>query len=113
MAKQSQGPRPKHVPQRTCVACRRTDNKRGLVRVVRLADNRLAVDPTGKKAGRGAYVCAQQECWEMALGRRALERALRIDALHPNDREALLAHAQALPRGEGTAGGGAAPMPQG
>jgi hypothetical protein len=49
----------------------------------------------------------------MALGRRALERALRIDALHPNDREALLAHAQALPRGEGTAGGGAAPMPQG
>ncbi len=113
MAKQSQGPRPKHVPQRTCVACRRTDNKRGLVRVVRLADNRVAVDPTGKKAGRGAYVCAQQECWEMALGRRALERALRIEALHADDRETLLAHAQALPRAESTAGGGAAPMPQG
>lgn len=113
MAKQAKGPRPKHVPQRTCVACRRTDNKRGLVRVVRLADNRVAVDPTGKKAGRGAYVCAEQGCWEVALGRRALERALRIDAFHPDDRQALVAHAQTLPRGDGAASTEAAPRPQG
>jgi hypothetical protein len=110
MAKQSQGPRLKHVPQRTCVACRRTGNKRGLVRVVRLADNRVAVDPTGKKAGRGAYVCAEQACWQVALGRRALERALRIDALHGDDREALLAYTHTLPLDDGTVSNEAAPM---
>ena len=113
MAKQSQGPRPKHVPQRTCVACRRTDNKRELVRVVRLADNRVAVDPSGKKAGRGAYVCVDGGCWDAAIKRRALERALRIDALHADDRNTLLHYAQTLPRGDASAGGEAVPMPQG
>jgi len=84
-----------------------------LVRVVRLADNRVAVDPSGKKAGRGAYVCVDQACWDAAIKRRALERALRIDALHPDDRDTLLRYAQTLPRGDAGAGGEAAPMPQG
>jgi len=83
-----------------------------LVRVVRLPEGRVAVDATGKKAGRGAYVCAEYGCWDVALGRKALERALRIDALHPDDRQALLAHAQTLPRGESTPGVEVAPMPQ-
>ncbi len=103
MPKQSQGQRPRHVPQRTCVACRRTDAKRGLVRIVRLPEGRVAVDPTGKHAGRGAYLCADQMCWETALKRRALERALKIEQLDPNDREALLTHAATLPRGDATA----------
>ena len=87
--KKTSGPRPKHVPVRTCVACRRTDAKRGLFRLVRDADGRVAVDPTGKQAGRGAYLCHDPACWEQALKRRGLERALRIEALHPEDRAAL------------------------
>jgi hypothetical protein len=84
-----------------------------LVRVVRLADNRVAVDPSGKKAGRGAYVCADEACWDAAIKRRALERALRIDAVHADDRDALLHYAQTLSPGDASAGGEAAPMPQG
>ena len=95
-AKKKSGPRPKHVPVRTCVACRRTDAKRGLFRVVREVDGHVAVDPTGKRAGRGAYLCHDPACWEQALKRRALERALRIDALQPSDRVALEQVAQKL-----------------
>jgi uncharacterized protein len=86
----------KHVPQRTCIACRRTDAKRGLIRVVRDAEGRLSVDPTGKRNGRGAYLCGSRTCWEAALKRKAIERALRVDQLHPDDGVALRAFAQTL-----------------
>jgi predicted RNA-binding protein YlxR (DUF448 family) len=78
------------------VACRRTDAKRGLFRLVRSADGHVAVDPGGKRAGRGAYLCHDPACWEQALKRRGLERALRIEALRPEDRAALDQVAQAL-----------------
>lgn len=94
--KKSSGPRPKHVPVRTCVACRRTDAKRGLFRLVRDAEGRVTVDLTGKRAGRGAYLCHDPACWEQALKRRGLERALRIEALQPEDRLALEQIAQKL-----------------
>lgn len=94
--KPQQQHKPKHVPQRTCSACRRTDAKRGLIRLVRDADGRVRVDPTGRQAGRGAYLCHDQACWETALKRRALERALRVEALEPDDRTALRAFAASL-----------------
>ena len=90
------GPRPKPVPQRTCIACRRTDAKRGLIRLVRTADGHVVVDPTGKRHGRGAYLCHDPACWDLALKRRSLERALRLDQLNPEDREQLLAFGRAL-----------------
>ena len=90
------GPRPKHVPQRTCIACRRSDAKRGLIRLVRDAEGRVSVDPTGKRAGRGAYLCHEHTCWEQALKRHSLERALRIEALHEEDRAALEEQARRL-----------------
>jgi len=62
----------KHIPQRTCVACRRQFNKRQLTRVVRTADEGVVIDPTGKRNGRGAYLCDQPECWEKALGKAQL-----------------------------------------
>lgn len=86
----------KHIPQRTCVACRRSDAKRGLIRVVRDAAGRVAVDETGRRNGRGAYLCHDPLCWTNAIKRKALERALRIEQLHPDDRAALLAYAQSL-----------------
>ena len=70
-------PRPKHVPQRTCVACRSTDAKRGFVRIVRGVDGSVEVDETGKKSGRGAYLCKSQECWDKALKGKVLEYALK------------------------------------
>jgi predicted RNA-binding protein YlxR (DUF448 family) len=68
----------KHVPQRTCVGCREIRPKREMVRIVRTPDGGVEIDETGKKSGRGAYLCRRQECWEMALNKDRLEHALRI-----------------------------------
>lgn len=68
----------KRVPQRTCVACRTGGGKRGLLRVVRLPEGQgVALDPTGKKSGRGAYVCPTEPCVAQALKKKALERSLK------------------------------------
>lgn len=72
------GTRQKHVPQRTCVACRQKDAKRQYVRIVRTPEQTVDVDPTGKANGRGAYLCARRSCWEQALVTGALERALKV-----------------------------------
>lgn len=90
------GPRVKPVPIRMCIACRRSETKRGLIRLVRDAAGRVAHDPSGKRAGRGAYLCHNGTCWDQALRRRGLERALRIEALHAEDRAALEQFAQGL-----------------
>jgi hypothetical protein len=85
----------KHVPLRTCVACRTTGAKRGLVRIVRTPQGSVEVDPTGKAAGRGAYLCQRRECWQEALKREALARALRVK-LWDADKEKLKAFAEQL-----------------
>ena len=70
--------KPKRQPMRTCVACRTTGGKRGLVRVVRLPDGGgVELDLTGKKSGRGAYVCPATACVTLALKKKQLERALK------------------------------------
>jgi predicted RNA-binding protein YlxR (DUF448 family) len=76
--KTKRGPRPKHVPQRMCVACREHDAKRTYVRLVRTPDGRVEVDPTGKKNGRGAYLCRRRSCWHKAADSNVLERALKV-----------------------------------
>lgn len=69
----------KRQPIRTCVACRTAGGKRGLLRVVRLPEGAgVAVDPTGKQSGRGAYLCPTLVCLELALKRKALERSLKV-----------------------------------
>jgi predicted RNA-binding protein YlxR (DUF448 family) len=92
------GPRPRHIPQRTCIACRSTEAKRGLIRVVRTPEGRVEVDPTGKKNGRGAYVHESYGCWDGALKRDRLARALNV-AIEDDDYARLKAHADALPDG--------------
>src|SRR6187455_1859521 len=94
--KKHKGPRPKHIPQRMCIACRRSDTKRELTRLVRDAEGHVTIDPTGKRAGRGAYLCHDPACWEQALKRRGLERALRIEGILAEDRAALDQVAQKL-----------------
>lgn len=73
------GPRPRHIPQRTCIACRNKGDKRGLIRIVRTPERQIEIDPTGKRNGRGAYLCHRQDCWNRALGGTALARALNTD----------------------------------
>ena len=69
----------KRVPVRTCVACRTAGGKRGLLRVVRLPDDAgVAIDLTGKRSGRGAYVCASLDCVATAQKRKAFERSLKV-----------------------------------
>jgi len=82
----------KHVPLRSCVACRENKPKRELVRVVRVADDLVEVDLSGKKNGRGAYLCPAQECWESGKKRRALNHALSM-TVSPENWETLLDYA--------------------
>lgn len=95
MPEEKQLSRARHVPQRTCVACRTTEAKRGLVRVVRTQEGRVELDPTGKKNGRGAYVHEQAACWDEALKKDRLGRALKVSVPAP-DMEHLRAHAESL-----------------
>jgi predicted RNA-binding protein YlxR (DUF448 family) len=70
--------RQKHKPQRTCIVCRETKDKRLLIRVVRTPEGKVVVDPTGKANGRGAYLCQQTSCWEKSLQKNLLGRALKV-----------------------------------
>jgi len=95
MAKGAKGPRQRHVPQRTCVACRQTRAKRDLVRIVRTLTGEVEIDPTGKRPGRGAYLCRNQSCWELALKKSIVEHALQT-TMSPENRAALEEQALAL-----------------
>ena len=97
MAKLQQPPTPKHVPERTCVGCRKTRPKRELVRVVRTPAGSIEVDATGKKAGRGAYLCRDRGCWEAVLKRGRLEHALRAQS-SAEDRLLLAEYLRTLPQ---------------
>ena len=86
----------KHIPQRTCVGCRKVQGKRQLVRVVRQADGHVRLDATGKAPGRGAYVHANAECWQSALSGRRLAYALKLDRIEKDDQAELQAYAATL-----------------
>ena len=66
------------VPRRTCVVCRSTTAKRTLHRIARSPAGTVTYDPTGKAAGRGAYLCGQPACLDMAVRRRSIQRALKV-----------------------------------
>ena len=86
---------PKHVPLRTCVGCRTVLAKRTLIRVVRRLDEGVLVDPTGKLAGRGAYLHSQRSCWERGL-KGGLASALKT-TLTREDRQRLEEFMSGLP----------------
>ncbi|MBC8264486.1 MAG: YlxR family protein [Anaerolineales bacterium] len=90
--------RRRRIPQRTCVACRQARNKRELVRIVRTATGDAQIDPTGKLPGRGAYLCRNRTCWELALAQRRLDHALKT-TLNGEEQARLVKFSQALPGG--------------
>ncbi len=68
--------RTKKIPQRKCVGCNEMKDKKSLLRIVRSPEGEISLDLTGKKNGRGAYVCPDKDCITKAVKEKRLERAL-------------------------------------
>ena len=68
----------KKVPLRMCVGCREMKEKRDLIRIVRTSEHSGQIDLTGKKPGRGAYICNDPACLKKAKKSKSLERALNV-----------------------------------
>ena len=69
----------KNLPQRSCVICRTQKNKNELLRIVKNKDNIVKVDEKGKEAGRGAYICYNQECLEKAKKNKKIDEEIYIE----------------------------------
>ena len=93
--------KPRKIPMRMCVGCREMKEKRELIRIVRTPQGETLIDPTGKKSGRGAYVCRSPECLKRAIRQKQLERQLQV-TLTDEVNEALMAEMNRL-AAEGTA----------
>ena len=65
------------IPMRQCTGCREMKNKKEMMRVLRTPEEEIVLDVTGKKNGRGAYLCKSAECLEKAIKSRGLERSLK------------------------------------
>ena len=68
----------KKIPQRTCMGCRDKKEKKELIRIVKNNENEISIDRTGKKEGRGAYICDDIQCLEKVIKSKRLEKALDI-----------------------------------
>ena len=65
----------RRIPMRMCVGCREMKPKKELLRIVHSPEGSFSTDPTGKRPGRGAYVCRNPECFMKAIKQRQLEKA--------------------------------------
>lgn len=68
----------KKAPVRQCVGCRQMMPKKEMLRVIRTPEEEVILDPTGKKNGRGAYLCFSSDCLKMARKNKGLERSLKV-----------------------------------
>ena len=91
----------RHVPERTCVACHEVKPKRELVRLVYSPEGVVEVDASGRKPGRGAYLCQSPECWHKGVNKGKLEHALR-GKINAENRARLMEFGAAIRGGEGT-----------
>ncbi|NLU09601.1 MAG: YlxR family protein [Tepidanaerobacter acetatoxydans] len=66
----------KKVPMRMCIGCKEMKPKNELIRIVRTTDNKIEIDSTGKKSGRGAYLCKNDKCIEASMRENKLSKAL-------------------------------------
>ena len=65
-------------PMRRCVGCGESKEKKELVRIVRDTEGNIHLDPTGRANGRGAYICRDEKCLELAIKKRGLDRTLKV-----------------------------------
>ena len=68
----------KKVPMRQCTGCGEMKNKKDMVRILRTTENEIVLDATGRKNGRGAYLCFSKECLQKAIKNKGLERSLKM-----------------------------------
>ena len=85
----------KKLPLRKCTGCQEMKNKRELIRVVRNDKGEFSLDPTGKKPGRGAYICPSEECFLKAKKSKGLERSFK-SPVPPEVYEMLMAELAAI-----------------
>lgn len=71
----------KKIPMRQCTGCNERKEKKSLIRIIRTPEDEIAVDFTGKKNGRGAYICRSGECLEKAIRNHGIERSLKTGIL--------------------------------
>lgn len=69
--------RMRKIPLRKCVACQEMKPKKELIRIVRTPEEEILIDLSGKKSGRGAYLCGKASCFKLAQKNRAFDRALK------------------------------------
>ena len=86
----------RNIPMRMCVGCREMKPKRELLRVVRSPEGEISFDLTGRKPGRGAYVCRSVECLNQAIKKKQLERAFSAP-VSESVRESLASQMPQLP----------------
>lgn len=65
------------IPMRQCIGCREMKNKKELLRILKTPEEQFVIDLTGKKNGRGAYLCRKTECFEAARKTKGLERSFQ------------------------------------
>lgn len=65
------------IPMRQCIGCGEMKSKRDMIRILRTTDNEIILDTTGRKNGRGAYLCGSRDCFLKAVKSKGLERALK------------------------------------
>lgn len=69
----------KKLPMRKCVGCQEMKGKKEMIRILKTAEDEIILDTTGKKNGRGAYICLSRECFLQAVKNRGLERSLKTN----------------------------------
>ncbi len=67
----------KKIPNRQCTGCGEMKDKRKMIRVLKTTEGEILIDATGKKNGRGAYICPSKECFAKAVKNKGLERSLK------------------------------------
>ncbi|AQS56852.1 MAG: YlxR family protein [Novibacillus thermophilus] len=67
------------IPLRQCVGCQEQKEKKSLLRIVRTPEHDIVFDPTGKKSGRGAYICPDVSCLQKARKQKAFNRAFKME----------------------------------
>lgn len=68
----------KKIPLRQCIGCGEMKSKRDMIRVIRTQEGEILLDATGRKNGRGAYLCPSEECLKKAVKNKGLERSFKM-----------------------------------
>lgn len=69
----------KKIPLRQCIGCREMKSKKEMIRILKTAEGNILIDATGRKNGRGAYLCSSKECLKKAIKSKGLDRSFKME----------------------------------